>query len=418
MEVRPGDPDAVVVKRATGPGAVALRAEGERLRAAAHPGVVEVLESTGSADAWELRLAHAGRPLDVAGPLATLQVASLTAAIAATLADLHEGGIVHGRVDAGHVLLSRQGRPVLCGFGPSTHAQPADDVAALGALLAELLGSGVDIEPIPERRWRWRSWSGWDRRTLLLLADQACADPPTRRPTARRLAAALAAAVPEAGIAAPGPAPLPSPPGGDAIEALRASATEPVATARPRLRLLAGAAAVVLLVAVGGVRTLGAGSSPAMPAVAPASTTATAVTALRATPTTDLPPTTTGPAAAAPVPCVVLPGTTPGACAPVRVVGTTVQAGATRYELGQPGDEVVLGDWDCDGAATPALLRPSTGDVFVFQSWTADRELVVPAVAHVAGAHRLDVVPGPGPCTGLVAGTPAGPVRVDVGTAT
>lgn len=396
-EIRADDRAAVVVKRATGPGAAILRAEGERLRAAAHPGVVEVLESAGTDDDWELRLAHAGRALAIAGPLTTAQVAALTAAVAATLADLHDGGIVHGRVDARHVLVNGQGRPVLCGFGPSTDAEPVDDVAALGALLAELLGSTADMEPIPERRWRRRSWSGWDRRTLLLLADQACAEPPTRRPPARRLAAAITAAVPDALLAplASG-TPAPSPSG------------DPPSPAGNRLTLLAGATAVVLLVAVGGVHTLLAGDSPTTLAARPSATTTTALPS-----STDLPPTTTD---AVPAPCVVLPGGAPGACTPVRVVGTAVQAGPACYEIGAPGDELVLGDWDCDGAATPAVLRPATGDVFVFGSWAAQGEVVVRPVAHVEGADELVVVAsGPGGCAGLVARTPAGPVPVDLG---
>jgi serine/threonine-protein kinase len=40
-----------------------------------------------------------------------------------------------------------------------------------------------------------------------------------------------------------------------------------------------------------------------------------------------------------------------------------------RFALGQPGDELLLGDWDCRGGATPALYRPATGQVFYFAAW-------------------------------------------------
>ncbi len=40
-----------------------------------------------------------------------------------------------------------------------------------------------------------------------------------------------------------------------------------------------------------------------------------------------------------------------------------------RYELGEPGDVPVLGDWDCDGRPTPGLYRPPTGEVFLFDGW-------------------------------------------------
>ncbi len=48
-----------------------------------------------------------------------------------------------------------------------------------------------------------------------------------------------------------------------------------------------------------------------------------------------------------------------------RVVdGTTV-----AFILGEPGDEVVLGDWDADGLRTPALYRPTAGEVWIFDAW-------------------------------------------------
>jgi hypothetical protein len=40
-----------------------------------------------------------------------------------------------------------------------------------------------------------------------------------------------------------------------------------------------------------------------------------------------------------------------------------------RFALGQAGDQLLLGDWDCRRRATPALYRPSTGQVFYFAGW-------------------------------------------------
>ena len=40
-----------------------------------------------------------------------------------------------------------------------------------------------------------------------------------------------------------------------------------------------------------------------------------------------------------------------------------------RYAIGAEGDLVVLGDWDCDGEATPAIARTSTGHVVLFDRW-------------------------------------------------
>ena len=40
-----------------------------------------------------------------------------------------------------------------------------------------------------------------------------------------------------------------------------------------------------------------------------------------------------------------------------------------RWLIGQPGDLVAVGDWNCDGLATPALVRPVSGEAFVFVVW-------------------------------------------------
>ena len=40
-----------------------------------------------------------------------------------------------------------------------------------------------------------------------------------------------------------------------------------------------------------------------------------------------------------------------------------------RYAIGAEGDLVVIGDWDCDGEATPAIARPDTGQVVLFDRW-------------------------------------------------
>jgi tRNA A-37 threonylcarbamoyl transferase component Bud32 len=43
---------------------------------------------------------------------------------------------------------------------------------------------------------------------------------------------------------------------------------------------------------------------------------------------------------------------------------------AARYDLAaDPGDVLLLGDWDCDGRAAPALYRPPDGRLFVFEGF-------------------------------------------------
>ena len=86
---------------------------------------------------------------------------------------------------------------------------------------------------------------------------------------------------------------------------------------------------------------------------------------------------------------------------PVEVEGTEVRSGGHRWRVGEPGDLVAVGDWDCDGTATPAVVRPATGRLYLFDAWatedattTAAPGPVVPAgVTHIdaVGCGRADV---------------------------
>ncbi|NNE72766.1 MAG: hypothetical protein HKN26_03810 [Acidimicrobiales bacterium] len=46
-----------------------------------------------------------------------------------------------------------------------------------------------------------------------------------------------------------------------------------------------------------------------------------------------------------------------------------LEVNGQRYQVGEPGDVASIADWNCDGAETAVLLRPSTGTVFVSRSW-------------------------------------------------
>lgn len=86
----------------------------------------------------------------------------------------------------------------------------------------------------------------------------------------------------------------------------------------------------------------------------------------------------------------------------VTISGERVTVGATTWRAGRPGDVAVVGDWDCDGRATVASLRASTGEVFVFDRW--ERALTVPAAVQVTGATALRATDPDGDgCATLVA---------------
>ncbi len=358
-----------MVKRADAGGAPSLQREGERLAQASHPGVVQVLGSGPADGGWELRTAHAGRPLSIVEPLTVPQAAGVVASLASTLADLHQMGVVHGRIDGSHVLVGEHGRPVLCGFGEGTEAAPVDDIAALGALLVTLLGGHVDeAEPIPDHRWRRpRGWTGWERRALLLLADQACAEPATRRPSARRLAAAIVETVPALGS----PSMAAATDGGPAhaIEAavdpmgsLRASMLVDVGERAARPSAVVLGVLGLLLLAAGFVRLREGEADPtAAHEAASGSAVSTATTAVPSSDTRTAAP----------------------------VAGSLIEVGGRQYRVGQAGDELLVEDWDCDGTPTPALLRPSTGEVYIFPRWIDHDQVAVEPVLQVPDAEAL-----------------------------
>lgn len=90
---------------------------------------------------------------------------------------------------------------------------------------------------------------------------------------------------------------------------------------------------------------------------------------------------------------------TPRAEAPAAPIGAAELVHQGRlYAIGQAGDIVVTGDWDCDGTPTPALLRPTTGEVAVFAEWPAARASIAPASTTVVdGATDLTISDDPCP---------------------
>jgi hypothetical protein len=72
-----------------------------------------------------------------------------------------------------------------------------------------------------------------------------------------------------------------------------------------------------------------------------------------------------------------------------------------RYEVGQPGDVVAVGDVGCDGRDRAIVLRPSTGEVFAFDGWaTPGTDATASVVTTVSSGAGLTTGP-PGPCAPL-----------------
>lgn len=350
----------VAAKVALRPGDEAvLRREAELLQAARHPGVVECLGVEGGLTGVELLTAWVGpRSLAHAQPVTVRAAGTVVAALARTVAVLHERGLVHDGIDATHVLLDARGHPVLCSFGRAGPAgepgragaprRPAADVAALGTLLGGLVRTS--------RRGRGRSGraDALLARRLTVVADQVAAGSPGGTTTARGLAERLDQVLGPATSGAPSP------------------------TRRPPHRRLptVGLGALVVLTTLAVLGRAAAHHDPPTPAVG----------------------------SSAPAPH--------GAPAPQDLRPPVVVVEGRRYEVGAPGDQAAVADWRCDGAPIAVVHRPETGAVFVFERWAeADHDVIQAPVGQVApGGHLL--VPAAGDtCPRLAVAYPDGRVH-------
>ena len=325
-------------------------------------------------------------------------------------------------------------------------------MAALAELLTSLVRPAEHLPLIPERRRR-RAPDAGVRAALLTLADLAAADEASDRPDAAELASRLRGAVgPERSRRTrPAPAPeervpsLPDEPEGRAARAATMAAAirppaavdeaargpsagtllprstptaEPPRPGRPRPLRPTRRTRVVALVmasaalAVVGVLAWDGGSDAAAPEAMPSSAPPTAAPDLSSpTPpsTTAAPAPSTAPATTGPAPCPDPAAAGPdvdgdGCPEPVGIDGARVTVEGTTWVVGRPEDRLAVADWDCDGRATVASVRPSTGEVFVFDRWPSPTDpLTVPAAVAVPGAVDLRVVDADGDgCASLV----------------
>jgi len=390
-----------------------LKREAELLEAARHPGVVDLVGVDGSGMGSMLLTAHVEGPtLAAVGPLPLEEAAGLLAALATTLADLHDLGLVHGAVCPEHVIVGPGGRPVLCSFGYGGRAgDPAMPAPAMGRAFAdpartggEALTPAFDVFGVGALA-RFLAPNPPPGHALARVAEEAVADPEAR-PPARALAEALQEKVPAArlprGLVAPVPAPAHSAPA-DPLAALRRSGAGGQRWPRPRFSVALAATASVVV--VGGAIALASAASPPAPApdpvieisaappqeVQPGPTTTRA--GLTSTSTSTSLATTATPARRdCPATTAVLQADVDGDGCPdaLRYADGLLEAGGARWALGQPGDQVAAGDWGCQGSRTLALFRPSTGEVFRFDGWAAPgQDLKATAVVRVPGGVAI-----------------------------
>ncbi len=383
-----GDATVTVKQARTAAEEEQLEGEAALLAAASHPGVVCLVGVESSPDGRVALVTRTVESVDLGRvrPLAPAEVCGIGAAVATTLADLHGLGITHGAVQADHVLIDVDGRPVLCGFGhgtrstgdPLAQAIAADVSALAGVLLARL----PDTCDRSVRRTLQTAYAGRGRR---VPSARAVAQALARSTTGARLPVSLCPndevgpddqveselevrendgpAICRPSVAAPG--------------AQRRTLSLPRASAKNRRRIpvrrLAVTAMTAAAVATVVVALARSGSVPTSPAMAPASP-------------------------GSPTSC---PSVDEG-CAALRLSNGILNTPDGRFQLADPGDVVVLGRWTCTAMALPALLRPATGEVWIFDRWaTQTTDVAARPLRQVSGAQALQVLPTRSGCDRL-----------------
>ena len=66
-----------------------------------------------------------------------------------------------------------------------------------------------------------------------------------------------------------------------------------------------------------------------------------------------------------------------------------VEVDDRRYRVGRADDEVAVGDWDGDGRATVALLRPDVDEVWLFPAWDPEAAVTGRFAGHFPGSDGL-----------------------------
>ncbi len=402
--------------------AARLAREAEVIRSIQLPGIVALHELRSSTDGVALLTRWVGtRSVADLAHVEPARAGAICASVADTLSEMHERGWVHGRIEASHVLLGavdpsgatpageapdegpahpgdeQPERPVLCSLadagpageppsGSDEPRRPSDDIQRLGLLLASLLEL-----PAPPGASRWGVVArrrAEQRVALARLAKRAAAPDRTNRPGARALAAALRFAMDGAKVDRA------QEHSSDVATHLE-SAARPRHSARPvRRAVAAGALGIVSLVAtVGAVGAMADGGDRDSPhadasgalgaRVAPSSNAPDSTLPTASTSSGDIPDDGSGP------PIVTVQG--------------------RRYEVGEPGDGAVVADWRCKGEPSVAVVRPSTGAVFLFElPLPAAQHATAGPIARVRPGSRLAVPPADHLCPILEVSSPTG----------
>ncbi|HNA36597.1 MAG TPA: protein kinase, partial [Microthrixaceae bacterium] len=353
---RVGD-ESVLRKSARGGQRAALRREAEVLRALGGHGVVRLIEIVDGADVTELVVLDTGGP-SLAAALADPATDSrsalrLLADACDAVSRLHEQGWAHGDLRADHVLLTRRHHIRLCSLGDavSLGTEPdggrADRVALLRIVDDWTRSAGTDGSPMSSRI----------RSRVLARRTHRLPDDPDPRLLGRilRRTAATGLAVPSRD---------------------RIRLPLPVRSGRRVRRVAVPAVTIILVAGIAWFALPSHGPDPG-PGGSDSGGGTAHTTQMSTTTTVALGAAPPAPETAAASGCRAVERSRPdvdgdGCGDDVSIEHDVVVAGGHRYRVGRVGDLAAIGDWDCDGTSTIAVLRPEDGTVHVFDRWALD----------------------------------------------
>lgn len=366
----------LVAKSATGAGRALLRREAELCTCLEGSGVVSIVALRESDDRTDLVTESAG-DLDLSAyesldPM-TLRRALVTAV--AAVERLHERGWTHGAICAEHLVVDRAGTSTLCSLGsarPLDRTTASSDAAQLRRVIRHVVerpprGWGID------ERARWRRWARSVRRTI----DSTAGDRSDHGSDDRSDGAAELAGLRASLVAADDRMHRRNLPD---VRRTRIAATTGLAI----LLVLGGAAAVLRQGDVAATRAPTADAATEAGAGVPAADRLTE---------DDPPPDRDGCEPPAPDTPRGLDLDGNGCPDDVVIDRNLVKVDAATFRVGDPGDDLSLGDWDCDGVPTVLLLRPGSGEVFHFSWAEQDRPTTGHLITIVEGATSLSSVP-------------------------
>lgn len=323
----------VVVKAGGGELRDRLRREGEVLRRIGGAPVVELAELAEGADHTELVTSKFGSlTLAESGLLDPGECGAALVALCDAMEELHDLGWTHGALEASHVAVDPGSGVRLCSLADACEADSPEGRTALATdrdALAVLVADILERPPGFDSRRVRRRWSRAARKALpRLVAARGL-----------RSAAQIHGILADVGLpgsrdSPPGHQPADSPPEEPpADDASTRGPTSPERARVPNRTKVLVAAGALAAASAAAAWSLGAGPEEVDTSAA----------------------------------CTDVDGD--DSCDEVTVEGQNVLVDGRRFEVGRPGDLARLGDWNCDGRATVALLRPSTGQLYAFDGW-------------------------------------------------